>query len=154
MDGIDHSIKCRILSNLASTETQQQQQQQLLSSSSPPPSPTLSDECAIQSPPLSLYNAPSSHHHQQRLHQTPLQQLQSLPPHRGGYIIKAPLPQTTTSNIHYSNKNTFFTGPTSPQNKLPDLIHTPNTHPALSKPFSPLYHENESKMSAEVWRPW
>ena len=67
MEGIDHSIKCRILSNLANNVTTPQPPQQQhfqtsssssSSSSSPPPSPTLSEGSAIPSPPLNLYNAP------------------------------------------------------------------------------------------------
>ncbi|XP_066916657.1 transcription factor HES-2-like [Clytia hemisphaerica] len=56
MEGIDHNIKCRILSNLANSQRQDIKH-------SPPPSPTISEGSIPPSPPLTLYNPPSSHHY-------------------------------------------------------------------------------------------
>ena len=128
MDGIDHSIKCRILSDLANNARQQQRRVESSKSlsSSPPPSPTLSEGSTISSPPLSLYNAPP-HHHQHSHH----------------YMNASPI----NNNTHYLVPPSF----PGAHSYLPPLIHPSSTVCIAS---SRMEEEEKEEKVTDVWRPW
>ena len=88
MEGVDHSIKCRILSNLANNVTspppQHFQTKTPSSSSSPPPSPTLSEG---DTP---LYNAPHNQQPQHPHHYIDTPHQYSIPPSFSGACPNLP----------------------------------------------------------------